>query len=684
MAGFLTIYCIGGLGGYLGADGINPIDLQIWQGEGNRQWFEPHYVSQGIRRLGRIRAVIPKFPFDPNGLLDACIAFWPDLYSSCPSFRAIEQKLQDADFLDFDLDAKHIPEEWFTLRAEARPIFQTLNIFEGQLNQLDLDKHWTEQCDESCYREMNADYPEDDGQPAEQQPQRASIYRSLADLKTAEPASAWSQTVSERNSWLLVVAPHGGTIEKYTERFARQVAGNEHSLFIFEGKRSRGRELRISSHLFRDPELSKLQKVSKVTLSIHGKADAGMTVYLGGWNEVLREDIRDALERRKFQAQDGTGRIAGMDKNNFVNRTSDYGVQLELCRGLRERLVESPDMERDFVQAIREGLETFAHYRRYVRPPTPAAVHSSEWWEDVAAHFLDDCLGHINTSTDESNPVNECRQLFDALNKTWDAFHRFRKLNHDPAVEGRTSDNAEFQDLLTLGINHQQADELAQSTGVFKLVSLSPQVMNHQTLRNGDYDPNDISPQLANKARKDHRDLVNKHRSYLEDPSRPNSLNALLTKLAELLYVIRSNIAHGEKTVHSPDLAKTRRDADVCRITAPIIRRFFDVLFRSPNNRLAAYGTLRPGQPNHSMLLGLGNTWLTGTVKGTITEHNGFPLFSWHTAGQNINVEVLDSPGLPSKFDELDAFEGPAYKRIWIPVNVKPQIEVCNIYIGRE
>ena len=46
MAGFSKIYCIGGEGGFLGSDGINPIALQIWQGEGNRMWFEVHYFDR--------------------------------------------------------------------------------------------------------------------------------------------------------------------------------------------------------------------------------------------------------------------------------------------------------------------------------------------------------------------------------------------------------------------------------------------------------------------------------------------------------------------------------------------------------------------------------------------------------------------------------------------------------------
>ena len=46
MAVYSRLYCIGGLGGLAGADGLNPISLQIWVGDASRQWFEAHYFRQ--------------------------------------------------------------------------------------------------------------------------------------------------------------------------------------------------------------------------------------------------------------------------------------------------------------------------------------------------------------------------------------------------------------------------------------------------------------------------------------------------------------------------------------------------------------------------------------------------------------------------------------------------------------
>ena len=51
MAGYCTIYCIGGLGGFEGADGINPIQMQIWVGISNRLWLAAFAVGPEVLQL---------------------------------------------------------------------------------------------------------------------------------------------------------------------------------------------------------------------------------------------------------------------------------------------------------------------------------------------------------------------------------------------------------------------------------------------------------------------------------------------------------------------------------------------------------------------------------------------------------------------------------------------------------
>ncbi len=130
MAGYSKIFCIGHAETY---DGIANVRLCILQGEGNRQWFEAGFVAPGLKPLGSLRVVVPARPNDPDGLIDACIAFYPSWFSDCPSLALVSRQLKGQTCLDFDLGRALIPKEWYQLREEARRKFDDLVIYDGHL-----------------------------------------------------------------------------------------------------------------------------------------------------------------------------------------------------------------------------------------------------------------------------------------------------------------------------------------------------------------------------------------------------------------------------------------------------------------------------------------------------------------------------------------------------------------------
>lgn len=132
MAGYRKIFCVGEEGGYLGSDGINPILFQIFVGDASRQWLEVNYIDSTIKPIGKIKTIIPQGPNDKNSIIDACIAFYPKFFESCPSLFAVKTKLKDAERMDFDL-GKNVPEEWAQLREEARPLISKLAIYQAEL-----------------------------------------------------------------------------------------------------------------------------------------------------------------------------------------------------------------------------------------------------------------------------------------------------------------------------------------------------------------------------------------------------------------------------------------------------------------------------------------------------------------------------------------------------------------------
>ncbi len=126
----------------------------------------------------------------------------------------------------------------------------------------------------------------------------------------------------------------------------------------------------------------------------------------------------------------------------------------------------------------------------------------------------------------------------------------------------------------------------------------------------------------------------------------------------------------------------------------PILERLIEALLDHPERRLAAYGSLLPGENNHHHVATLVGSWVEGTVAGTLHDRGwaarqGYPGFVPGDSGDRVAVKVFESLALPDAWDRLDAFEGEAYRRILAPVEMKRSgtgagtetaWRVCNIY----
>jgi gamma-glutamylcyclotransferase (GGCT)/AIG2-like uncharacterized protein YtfP len=101
--------------------------------------------------------------------------------------------------------------------------------------------------------------------------------------------------------------------------------------------------------------------------------------------------------------------------------------------------------------------------------------------------------------------------------------------------------------------------------------------------------------------------------------------------------------------------------------------------------RLATYGTLAPGRPNHHQLAGLEGRWSRGRVRGFLTADGwaaelGFPGIRLDGDGDAIEVFLFESADLSRHWDRLDAFEGPGYRRVVVAVETSAGPVPASIY----
>ena len=86
------------------------------------------------------------------------------------------------------------------------------------------------------------------------------------------------------------------------------------------------------------------------------------------------------------------------------------------------------------------------------------------------------------------------------------------------------------------------------------------------------------------------------------------------------------------------------------------------------SNRLATYGSLQPGGLHHDLVADL-EVLGAGTIRGDLTDWEGYPLLAPRSDGPEVRAVVYGGVG-DWRWSELDAFEGPKYGRELVVVEL--------------
>lgn len=184
----------------------------------------------------------------------------------------------------------------------------------------------------------------------------AKDFRSFADLAAAYERDRDYRIVRmlRPGSEVAIVAPHGGSIEAHTSDIARDIAGQDFNLYLFEGLLKAGNfaALHLSSHLFDEPGCLEMLRACRSVISVDGCGHAGEIVLMGGRHVALREAIGAHLRALGVTREAAPAGLDAADPMNVCNRgRGGAGVQLEVSLELRR----SPRRSL-LVRAVREAL----------------------------------------------------------------------------------------------------------------------------------------------------------------------------------------------------------------------------------------------------------------------------------------------------------------------------------------
>ena len=170
------------------------------------------------------------------------------------------------------------------------------------------------------------------------------------------------------DSKIAIMAPHGGGIEPGTMDIADAVAAGDYAFYAFKGiKKAGNRILHITSSRYDEPIGLRICRNARVVITIHGCRDKKEIVFIGGKYQKLKQEILHAFRRSGFRAviSELSG-FRGVSSGNICNRCGrGEGVQLEISRGLREKMFDDLDRRSfrkktnvfyEFVHTLKEVL----------------------------------------------------------------------------------------------------------------------------------------------------------------------------------------------------------------------------------------------------------------------------------------------------------------------------------------
>ena len=235
---------------------------------------------------------------------------------------------------------------------------------------------------------------------------------------------------------------------------------------------------------------------------------------------------------------------------------------------------------------------------------------------------------------------NMCQEIFQTYNRVWNRVHSATSSNED-----NPSDNVKFRKVLEEILVGKKLTNFISSSALTDLSKVLPLIHNDQfvsTRYNEPFSltgPQQLSEEDSLSATQAHSEF-NDYLSRVRAGTNSKNKKKFISKLSRLLYIVRSNIAHGSKLQYQG----SQRNEQICEVTYRVLLDLSNLILENGLFKIAAYGELKRGGHLHSpLVVENGGTFIVSAeVVGGVLETDNSVVFTPHSEFERTTVEILE------------------------------------------
>ena len=242
----------------------------------------------------------------------------------------------------------------------------------------------------------------------------------------------------------------------------------------------------------------------------------------------------------------------------------------------------------------------------------------------------------------QMNLINQlkCQDLFGTLNRLWNELH-----GRIGSAEDRHDDSVKFRKFMQFALPNDDVENFAQLSCLQKLADIKPLVHNDavvsafQGVPFSDVQTEALPQEIRNQATAEHQEFNKYLAAVLENPNSKNK-REFRNKLCRLLYVVRSNIAHGSKEHY----VGSERNEAICAVVFEVLVQICNEILDGGLYRVCAYGELKRSRRLHeALVVQNGGVYIhDGRVEGQLDYSDNTLIYNPLGEYSHVDVEILE------------------------------------------